>query len=137
MIRCGAVMPQRKIVFPESVQLLDPDSGQPLAGPEGLLDFTSFLRKLFNNPLWNESWKQGMAQRSIAQAVKEAIAEKRPAVLIAEEDWEFLATAAKTPRSAVFVAGMGMQVISGFGYHPAVAGQLIPMQLAIINAEVV
>jgi hypothetical protein len=130
-------MPQRKIVFPEPVQIRDPDSGQALTGPEGLLDFASFLRKLFTNPLWNESWKQGMAQRSIAQAVKEAVAGKASTLLIAEEDWEFLVTAAKTPRTAVLVAGMGMQIIPGFGYLPSIAGQLVPMQLAIINAEAV
>lgn len=128
-------MPQRKIVLPEPVQIVDPDTDKPLPGPEGLLDFPNFLKKVFSNPLWNESWKHGLAQRSIAQAVKDAVSKKEPAFVIAEEDWEFLSTAVKAPRSAMLLAGVGMQVVPGFGYLPTVAGQIIPLQLAIINAE--
>jgi hypothetical protein len=135
--RLPAHMPQRKITIPSPIQIIDPESGQSVPAPQGVLDFQAFLTKLFSNPLWNESWKHGMAQQSISRALKEATAKNEPTLMVAEEDWEFLATAAKNPRTAVLIAGAGMQVISGFGYLPSVAGQIVPMQLAVINAEVV
>lgn len=130
-------MPQRRILIPAPIQIRDPDSGQPVAGPGGLLDFASFVAKLWSNPLWNESWKHGLAQQSIARALKEAIDKDEKVLVIAEEDWEFLATAAKAPRSAVLVAGIGMQIVPGIGYLPSVAGQIVAMQVAIIDAEAI
>lgn len=85
--------------------------------------------------MWNESWKHGSAQLSISRAMKEAATKDEKVLIIAEEDWQFLVEAAKTPRSAVLVNGVGMQVMPGIGYLPSVAGQIVPMQLAIINAE--
>lgn len=126
-------MPQRKITFPAAVQLVDPERGQPIEGPEGTLTFENFIAKLFANPLWNESWKHGMAQQSIARALKEGVG----SIVIAEEDWDYLSAAAKNPRTVLFVAGAGMQIQPGLGYHPSIAGQVVPMQLAIINAEMV
>lgn len=130
-------MPQRKITIPSPIQFLDPETDQPAQGPQSLLDFASFVSKLWANPLWNESWRHGMAQRSIASALKAAPAAGESTLLIAGEDWEFLATAAKNPRTSVLIAGMGMQIVPGIGYLPSVAGQLVPMQLAIIDAEIV
>jgi hypothetical protein len=128
-------MPQRKIIIPAPIQIVDPESGQQIPAPQGILDFASFLTKLFTNPLWNESWKHGLAQQSIMRSFKETSAKNEASFLLAEDDWEFLSTAAKTPRTSVLIAGAGMQVIAGFGFLPSVAGQIVPMQLAVINAE--
>lgn len=128
-------MPQRRIVIPAPIQLVDPGSGQPGAGPHGMLDFAGFIAKLWSNPLWNESWKHGLAQQSISRALKEAIAKNEEVLILAEEDWEFLVAAAKNPRSAMLIIDVGMQIMPGIGYLPSVAGQIVPMQLAIINAE--
>jgi hypothetical protein len=130
-------MPQRRIPILGPIELVDPDTGQPAQGPQAVLDFKGFLQKLFANPLWNESWKHGLAQQSISNALQMAMAKNEPCFVIADEDWEFLNAAAKHPRTTAFVVGAGLQVISGLGYHPSVAGQIVPMQLAVINAETI
>lgn len=126
-------MPQKKIVIPPPIHLLHPETGAPVEGPEGLFDFGSFLNKLNSNPLWVESWQAGMAQRSIGAAFTSA---KEGHFVISEEDWKFLETAAKNPRMMLLGAGQSA-VIPGLGIHPSLAGQVIPFQLAIINAETV
>ena len=123
-------MPQRKIIIPDPIDFVDPENGQLIAGAR--LDFATFVSKLWGNPLWNESWKHGMAQQSILSALKAAIAANETSFFIAGEDWDYLVTAAKTPRTIV-----NGQVVNGLGYMPNVAGQLVAMQLAIINAEAV
>ena len=102
-------------------------------GPDGLLDFGTFLNKLNANPLWAETWQAGMAQRSIGTAFASA---KEGHFVISEEDWKFLETAAKNPRMMLFGGGQ-TAVIPGLGLHPSLAGQVVVYQLAIINAETV
>ena len=125
-------MPQRLIIIPAPIAFVDPETQIPVQGPQSKLDFAGFLAKLWTNPMWNESWQHGLAQRSIATAFKAASAAGEGSFLIAGEDWELLAMAAKTPRTVA--AG---QIVPGIGYMPAFASQVLPMQLAIINAEVV
>ncbi len=55
---------------------------------------------------------------------------------ISEEDWAFLEQAVRTPRTTTFGLGGDARVMSGFGFHPALSGQLVPFSLAIVNAEV-
>jgi hypothetical protein len=129
-------MPQRRIKIPEPIHFKDLLTGLPIPGAIGTLDFQGFLIKLFANPLWNESWKHGQAQQSITRAYQDAVSKKEGTFDIAEEDWTFLVNAAKTPKTAVFTEA-GIQVITGFLYSPTMAAQILPMQLAVINAETV
>jgi len=123
-------MPQKKITIPPAIQLIDPNTGVPVEPPTGTLDFQTFILKLFGNPLWVESALAAVAQRSINAALATADGH----LTISEEDWKFLEAAAKNPRLMVMGAG-GSQVIPGLGFHPSLAGQVVPFQLAIINAE--
>jgi len=123
-------MPQKKITILPPIRFVDPTTGLPVEHDEGLLTFEAFMAKLNSNPLWAESWQASMAQRSIGEALKSA----KTHLVIAEEDWKFLETAAKTPRTMIIGPG-GSGVIAGLGFHPSLAGQVVPMQLAIIEAE--
>ena len=125
-------MPQKKIVIPPPISFTDPITGAPVQAPDGQLDFPGFLARLNTNPLWAESWQAAMAQRSINAAMKEANGH----LTISEEDWKFLEAAAKNPRTMVNGPG-GTAVITGLGFVPSLSGQIVPFQLAIINAETV
>ncbi len=129
-------MPLKKITIPAAIQLVDPSTGAMLPPPDGILTFEAFLDKLMTNPLWGEHWKAAMAQQSIRAAFK-ALPDGQHDLSISEDDWVFLDTAAKQPRMTVYLAGGGATVISGLGLHPSLAGQVVPMQLAVINAETV
>ena len=125
-------MPQKKIVIPPPIQFIEPSTGAVLEGDDNKLSFDGFVARLNSNPMWGESWQAGMAQRSIAQAMKTANGH----LMISEEDWKFLETAAKNPRTMLMGPG-GSGVVPGLGFHPALSGQIVPFQLAIINAETV
>lgn len=123
-------MPLRKITIPSPVQLVDPATGAPVEPPNGLLDFRTFIVKLYGNPLWAESVLAAVAQR----AIDAALATANGHLTISEEDWKFLDAAAKNPRTMVMGAN-GSVVIAGLSFHPSLSGQVVPFQLAVINAE--
>jgi hypothetical protein len=122
---------QRKISVPKPIRLVDPISGASSSGPEGTLTFRGFLDRAFQNPLWNESMKNGLAQLAIARAAQEAEEQGNDSFVLSEEDWQLLEQAVQHPKTAL---GTG-QVIFGFGYLPTMARQLIPMQDAVVRAE--
>jgi hypothetical protein len=123
-------MPQKKITIPAPIKFVDPASGVPLEASDATLDFTVFMAKLNSNPLWAETFQAAMAQRSITAALATANGH----LTISEEDWKFLEMAAKNPKTMI-MTGSGSGVIPGLGFHPSLAGQVVPFQLAIINAE--
>jgi hypothetical protein len=125
-------MPQKKITIPAPIKFVDPASGTLLEAPDATLDFAAFIGKLNSNPLWAETFQAAMAQRSITAAMATANGH----LTISEEDWKFLETAAKNPRTMI-MSGSGSGVMPGLGFHPSLAGQVVPFQLAIINAETV
>jgi hypothetical protein len=125
-------MPQKKITIPVPIQFTDPATGVAIETPDGTLDFATFIGKLQANPLWAETWQAALAQRAINAAMKDANGH----LTISEEDWKFLETAAKQPRM-MFMGPQGSGVIPGLGLHPSLSGQVVPFQLAIINAETV
>ena len=125
-------MPQKKIVIPPPIRFIEPTTGVVLDGPENCLDFPAFMSRINSNPLWSESWQAAVAQRSIGTAMGDANGH----LVISEEDWKFLETAAKNPRTMLVGAG-GSGVIAGLGFHPALSGQIVHFQLAIINAETI
>jgi hypothetical protein len=130
-------MPQKKIVIPPPISFRNPANGEPVEGPDGVLTFADFIGKLNSNPLWAETFQAAMAQRSINAALEASAKTTDSAhLLISEEDWKFLETAAKNPRTMIFGPG-GSGVVPGLGFHPSLAGQIVPFQLSIINAETV
>lgn len=138
-------MPQRRIKIPSAIVFTDPNTDRPIVGDNGVLSFERFIKLLFANPMWNESWKHGMAQRSIMRALREALAmsDVEQSFLVAEEDHRMLADAAKNPKIVTFVVvdtttnTLAQSVVAGIGFSSAIAYQWLPMQLAIIEAEVV
>lgn len=129
-------MPQRKILIPSSVSIIDP--GVPDGTNRITITFYDFLERVFNNPIWNESWKHGLAQKAIWESMekaKSAPVKKEGdtrSFVIAEEDWALLENACKFPKCI----GPGGVTVPGFGYIPVVARHIIPLQMAIIEAEV-
>jgi hypothetical protein len=124
-------MPQRNISIPNDVHFVDPTTGLLVEGPDGVLNFDNFLAKLFCNPLWGETWQAAMAQRSIRAASR-----SDGFLLVSEEDWKFLETAAKNPRTMI-IGPTGTGIVPGLGFHPSLAGQVVQFQLAVINAETI
>ena len=127
-------MPTRKIIFPSPVTLRDPADGSVLTGPP--VTMGDFVKKLFANPIWNESYKAARAQDSIGRAIDNAVIAKDGSFSVAEEDWQYLKAAAENPRMVVFVQGGGSQTIAGFGALPSMARQFVVFQTAIIDAIV-
>jgi hypothetical protein len=133
-------MSRRWIEFPDEVKFYDPFSKKPImvrgeddSEKQDTLNFKSFMNALMSNPLWNEGYAQGSAQESIMSAFEEAW-EKEPGFWVADEDFKFLEICAKTPKQLIIVNGQGMEV-KGFGRHPTMARQYVPMQEAIIRAK--
>lgn len=122
-------MPKRKILIQPPVRIVDPMTSEPIEGPEGALSFRDFFRKLFSNPLWNESFAAARAQDAIIRSIEEALTKKEDGFWVSEEDWKFLETCVNTPR---FYANG--QVLAGIGYHPAIARQILPFMTAVIDA---
>ncbi len=120
-------MPQRKITIPAAIDLKDPISGAVLDKP---LTFEHFIERIFQNPLWNESFKAGLAQLAISKAIKEAVEKNFAVMTIAEEDWEMLDKAVKEPKATI-PGG----VVPGFGFLPQFARLIIPLAQAIVDAE--
>ena len=125
-------MPQKKITIPAPIKFVDPATGAVIDTPDGTFDFAAFMGKLNSNPLWAETFQAAMAQRSINAAMSTANGH----LTISEEDWKFLETAARAPKTMI-VGPNGSGVIAGLGFHPSLSGQVVPFQLAIINAETV
>lgn len=129
-------MPKRWITFPEPYLLVD-SKGEPLTNSEGKvddkLDFGAFLEKVWFNPLWNEGYDQSEAQDAIKRAYAEASKKGAPGMWLAESDWRYLETACKQPKQQLFTP-MGPVTQPGFGMHPSVANQLLPMQRAVVKA---
>lgn len=94
------------------------------------LTFCKFLERVFQNPLWNESWKHGQAQLAISQLAQQAEEKSEESFVVSEEDWAFLEKATKFPQTAM-ASG---HTIPGFGYIPSIARQIVPLQLAVIEA---
>jgi hypothetical protein len=118
-------MPLRKVTVPPPITLTDPLTGQPVEPPNNLLTFHDFLVRLFNNPLWNDSYQNMVAQRAIADAFKTT----ESAVTIAEDDWELLERAVQKPQIAT-----PNGTATGFGFQPWVAQQLLEFCDAIVKA---
>lgn len=129
-------MPKRYIVMPEEVQLLDPVSGAPLLSPSGEQEVFSLgrlLTKIQLNPKWAENYASLESLDAICQAW-EWSAERRLGVIeLAESDWLSLCEAVENPRIVV-TGPSGSHVQLGFGLHPFIARQILPILRAILRA---
>jgi hypothetical protein len=117
-------MPQRFVVVPESVTLKS-------SGGEGVeVSFRDFVTNLMNNPMWGESFSNVRAQAAIMRAVDAG----EKILALAEEDWRLLKSAVESPKQ-LSATKQGVQVIPGYGVHPSVAYQLLPLACAIVDAK--
>lgn len=125
----GAIntMPNRYVEIPPPVTVLDPTSNQPIPD-EKPLDFDFVMTKLMSHPVWGESFAAMRSQDAIHDAWKNA---KDGVMVLAEEDWTRLKQAVETPK---ITAPTG-QVIPGFGVHPTVVRQLVPLLNPIVEAK--
>lgn len=126
-------MPLRYIEIPPPVTFLDPITREELMGPDGKLeiwDFKLLLNKIMSNPRWTESYAAMRAQASIENALSDA---KDGVMVLSEEDWLHLKNAVEMPRTQL-IGTNGIQVIPGFGAHPTLGGQLLPLLVPIVEA---
>lgn len=123
-------MPTRYIVIPQPITLKDPYTNEPLVGEGGkkeIWDFKVMIAKLMNNPKWAESYASMRIQEAIEKALDNA---KDGVMVLAEEDWLKLKDAVESPRTQV-----GSQVINGYGIHPSLGRQILPLLAPIMDAK--
>jgi len=115
---------------PHTMKVLRKDDGTP----EEVVSFRSFINNLLTNPKWVETYTNLKAASVISTAVN-ALFDGEELVL-PEDAWRMLSEAAMFPKQ-IIVTPNGPVVVVGFGFHPQVSVQLIPMLDAIFNATLV
>jgi hypothetical protein len=120
----------RKIEIPSPVQFHDPFTGTP----KETMDFGAFLLCLMGNPLWLEGYAQAKAQDNVLRSYALACDTNETTMQVSDEDFIFLERASREPKM-MHIGPLGPQVMAGFGKHPAMARQFLPLQEAIINAS--
>jgi hypothetical protein len=129
----NALMPMRYIEIPADVTLRDPMTKEVLKDPDQkdqVWTFQMIINKLMSNPKWGESYAAMRSQAAIEDALAEA---KDGCMVLSEEDWNKLKDAAENPRTAV-ITTMGPQAFQGFGLHPSLSRQLLPLLKPIVEA---
>lgn len=126
-------MPIRIIEIPKPVALINYETKQPIleGGKPVEWTFETVLIRLMSNPVWQESFPGMRAQQSIVQAFASRDEDK---MLLAEDDWKKLRDAAENPRVTIMTTD-GQLVANGFGVHPTIAFQLVPLIAPIIDAK--
>lgn len=127
-------MPKRYIEIPGPITLRDPRTKEVLkdGDKEQIWDFGEFLNKLMHNPKWAENYTNMRSQAAIEEAYEEG---KASGILeLAEEDWIKLKDAAENPKTQ-FVSPLGPQVVPGYGLHPTMSRQIIPLVRAVVDAK--
>jgi hypothetical protein len=130
----NVAMPMRYIEVPAPVTLRDPATKEVLKDQDGkdqVWTFPQIINKLMSNPKWGESYAAMRSQGAIEDALTDSV--KDGVMVLSEEDWTKLKEAVETPRTAV-ITTMGPQVFSGFGLHPMLSRQLLPLLVPIIEA---
>ncbi len=128
-------MPQRYIEIPAPVVLRNPDDGAPLKNDNGSdaapITFLDFIKKLMFNPKWSESYPNIKSADAVLKALEIA---RDGVAILAEEDWARLEEAARNPKQVLMTPG-GLVTQPGYGYHPRVTMQLLPLIEAVILAS--
>jgi hypothetical protein len=131
-------MPKRFIEIPQPVVLKDPLTKEILRDKDGKPEevvFETFLNKLMHNPKWVESYPNMKSAKAIEEAYQEAKDRGDGVIELAEEDHLKLKDAAENPKSVFVNQIMGPQTQMGYGYHPTLASQLLPMVTPIVEAK--
>jgi hypothetical protein len=124
-------MPQIYIPIPEAVQLVDPNSGEPLQGENQIIDADFIVRKVLDNPKWNDSFKLMEA----AMAIRKSFEDRDNGVAImAEEDYRAFKEALENPQMLILLPDGKSIVQRGFGLHPRLSPQLVPLIKPMISA---
>ena len=130
-------MPKRYIEVPGAVELREPITKKKLENKDGepeVWNFTVILSKLMSNPKWAENYANMRSQEAIEVAYEEAISNGSGIMELAEEDWIKLKDAADNPR--VQINGpMGLQLVPGYGLHPSMSRQILPLISPIMEAK--
>lgn len=125
-------MPTKFITIPDPVQFVDPRTKQTLTGPGNSLSFGDLLHKVMDNPKWGQTYKLIKAADAIMAAYDEA---DDNVMVLSEEDHKQLKEAVENPKVLVLFDSAPAQTQSGFGIHPRLSRQLIPLCDAVILAE--
>jgi hypothetical protein len=123
----------RHITVPSDVVLVHPHTSEPLlqdnGNPEAPVSFKRFLSSLLSNPMWIESYDNLKS----AKVIEDAIKTMNGTLSLPNDEWARLEVAAKHPRM-VIVSAAGPTIVSGYGFHPQVSAQLLPLVEAVVNA---
>jgi len=124
-------VPKVYIQIPPPVQFVDPKTKKAIEGDEGTLTFVGLLLKIQDNPKWNQSYKLIKAGDAIMQAFEEA--GQDGVMVLADADYQELKEAVESPKFLTIHPINGAQVQNGFGIHPRLSRQILPLLDAIIH----
>jgi hypothetical protein len=117
-------MPKVYIQIPDDITFVDSRTKEPMEGENSTMSFEDLLHKIMDNPKWNQSYKMIKA----ADAIMVAFEERSDGVMVlAEEDHKHLKDALENPKVLVISQINGAQTQPGFGIHPRLARQLMPL----------
>lgn len=117
-------MPKVFIPIPDDIHFVDPKTKEPIEGKDGTMSFGDLLHKVMDNPKWNQSYKMIKAADSIMQAYEEVTDQ---VMVLADEDHKHLKEAIENPKVLIINQMTGAQTQPGFGIHPRLARQLVPL----------
>jgi hypothetical protein len=126
----------RYIKIPDPVTLIDPETNKVIKKPDGsdqVVTFKDILLSIMHNPKWNESFLNMKAAQQIIVSFDKAT---DGVMCLTKEEWDKLEEATQNPKQVVISTVFGSQVRPGFGFHPILSPQLIPLIERILEAEV-
>lgn len=126
--------PYRYIKIPSPVTFVHPVTKAPVE-PAETCSFMELVLKVMENPKWKVSYDDMMAARNILVALDTAMNTKSETMVLLESDWARLEEAVRNPRQFIMNKITGTKVEPGFGYHPLVASQILPLCDAVIGAS--
>jgi len=132
-------MPKIYIKIPESVRFVDAKTREPFGKTpdeiaKNTVSFEDLVLKVMDNPKWNKSYKAIKSADAIMMALREAL-DGDGVMVLADSDYQEMKTAVESPEIIVYGPTGEPRVSPGFGIHPRLSPQLIPLCDAIINAS--
>lgn len=124
------------IQIPEPIQILDPNTGAPLADAAGemlpRLEFSSFVCDfLRNHPLVTESYS---GLKAVHGLIDEFAGADSGSISLSDDESMWLRRAFAKPLQVMVQAGQ-VTTVTGWGYHPAVTLQLMPFIETIMSSR--
>lgn len=117
-------MPKVYIQIPDDIQFVDPKTKEAIDGPDGVMSFGDLLHKVMDNPKWNQSYKLIKAADAIMLAFEES---SDDVMVLADDDHKHLKEAIENPKVLIINNTTGASTQPGFGIHPRLARQLVPL----------